>query len=152
MQQTLANPSNAQAIEAFTQAMTHEDIDSVMNLWSPEGEWEVMATGEIFKGLEQIRQLATRSVAARNHPAGDGLLPFNVYSNSEGTKLCWEYVHKGVVTDQWPASTHKVAPGTSFVLPIVLICELHEGKLVKIREYFDLLTLLEPDTSHKLYS
>jgi limonene-1,2-epoxide hydrolase len=37
MQQTLANPSNAQAIEAFTQAMTHEDIDSVMNLWACPG-------------------------------------------------------------------------------------------------------------------
>lgn len=50
------------------------------------------------------------------------------------------------------ASTHKVAAGTKFVLPIVLICEIREGKLVQIREYFDLLTLLESDTQHKLYS
>ncbi len=144
--------TNVETIEAFTQAMTHEDIDGLMKLWEPDGEWEVMATAETFKGLEEIRQLASRSVAARDHPPGEGLLPFNVYNNWEGTKFCWEYVHKGVVTDKWPASTHKVAPGTSFVLPIVLICEIHEGKLVKIREYFDLLTLLEPDTPHKLYS
>src|ERR1700683_1522541 len=137
MQETDVRAVNADAIRTFTHAMTHEDIDSVMTLWSPDGEWKIMATGETFKGLEQIRQLAQRSVAARNHPVGEGLLPFNVYSNAEGTKLCWEYVHKGVVTDQWPASTHKVAPGTEFVLPIVLICELLEGKLVKIREYFD---------------
>jgi ketosteroid isomerase-like protein len=147
-----SDQTNAEAIQAFTHAMTHEDIDGVMKLWAPDGEWEVKATGETFKGLDQIRQLASRSVAARDHPAGEGLLPFNVYSNSEGTKLCWEYVHKGVVTDKWPASTHKVAAGTKFVLPIVLICEIHEGRLVKIREYFDLLTLLEPDTPHKLYS
>jgi ketosteroid isomerase-like protein len=147
-----ADQTNTEAIQAFTYAMTHEDIDGVMKLWDTEGEWEVMATGETFKGLEEIRQFASRSVAARDHATGEGLLPFNVYSNSEGTKLCWEYVHEGEVTDQWPASTHKVAKGTRFVLPIVLICEIHEGKLVKIREYFDLLTLLEPDKAHKLYS
>lgn len=66
--------------------------------------------------------------------------------------ISWEHLHKGVVTDQWPASTHSVAPGTAFALPIVLICELLEGNLVKIREYFDLLTLLEPDAPHKLYA
>jgi hypothetical protein len=32
------------------------------------------------------------------------------------------------------------------------MCEIREGKLVKIREYFDLLTLTDPGTMHKLYS
>jgi ketosteroid isomerase-like protein len=147
-----SDQANAGVIEAFTHAMTHEDIDGLMKLWAPDGEWEVMATAETFTGLHQIRQLASRSVAARDHPAGEGLLPFNVYSNPEGTRLCWEYVHKGVVTDSWPASTHKVAAGTRFSLPIVLICEIHAGRLARIREYFDLLTLLEPDVPHRLYS
>jgi len=81
-----------------------------------------------------------------------GIKPTNVFTNAEGTKLCWEYVHTGVVTDKWPASSHKVVPGTKFDLPIILMCDIRQGKLVKIREYFDLLTLLEPDTPHRLYS
>jgi len=37
-------------------------------------------------------------------------------------------------------------------LPIVLIGEIRQGKLVKVREYFDLQTAAEPGTKHKLYS
>jgi ketosteroid isomerase-like protein len=81
-----------------------------------------------------------------------GIKPTNVFTNADGTNLCWEYVHTGVVTDKWPASARKVAPGTKFDLPIMLMCDIRQGKLVKIREYFDLLTLLEPATPHRLYS
>lgn len=49
-------------------------------------------------------------------------------------------------------TTRKVAPGTTFDLPIILMCDIRQGKVVKIREHFDLLTLLEPDTPHRLYS
>jgi hypothetical protein len=112
----------------------------------------IMATGETFRGLDQIRQLATRSVDARTHGAGLGIKPTNIFTNAEGTKLIWEYVHTGMVTKKWPASSHGPAPGTNFALPIILVGEIREGKLTKIREYFDLLTLLEPGTSHRLYS
>lgn len=138
--------------QIVTKAMTSDDIESMVNVFAPDGEWVIMATGETFRGFDQIRQLATRSVAARDHTSGLGIKPINVFTNAEGTKLCWEYVHTGVVTDKWPASSHKVAPGTKFDLPIILMCDIREGKLVKIREYFDLLTLLEPDTPHRLYS
>jgi ketosteroid isomerase-like protein len=140
-------------VEKFTEAMTHEGVEAMMSLWAPNGEWAIMATGETFKGLDQIRQLATRSVAARTHGSGEGLLPFNVFTNTEGTKLVWEYVHKGVVTDKWPStSAQKPAPGTTFELPIILMCEINDGKLAKIREYFDLLTLTEAGIPHHLYS
>lgn len=150
---TKLNPApETDLAQAFTHAMTHEDIESMLNLFAPDGEWVIMATGETFRGLDQIRQLATRSVAARVHKAEMGLLPFNVFTNPDATKLCWEYVHKAVVTDQWPASTHRPAPGTIVEIPIVLICEISQGKLVKIREYFDLLTTTEPGIPHRLYS
>jgi ketosteroid isomerase-like protein len=149
------SPANnsTEFVQAFTHAMTHDDVEGLVNLWASDGEWVIMATGETFRGLDQIRQLATRSVAARNHAAGEGLLPFNVFADSQGTKFCWEYAHKGVVTDQWPSSSAvKPAPGTKFDLPIVLMCEIRNGRLIKIREYFDLLTLTEPGTPHHLYS
>jgi ketosteroid isomerase-like protein len=147
-----APDSGVDLAEVVTKAMTSDDIESMVNVFAPDGEWVIMATGETFGGYDQIRQLAMRSVAARDHTAGLGIKPTNVFTNFEGTKLCWEYVHTGVVTDKWPASSHKVAPGTKFDLPIILMCEIHQGKIVKIREYFDLLTLLEPDTPHRLYS
>lgn len=149
---TQENMNAGDLVKAFTEAMTHEGVEEMMKFWSPDGEWVVMATGETFKGLDKIRELATRSVAARTHGSGEGLLPFNVFMNVEGTRLIWEYVHKGVVTEQWPASTRKPAAGTEFSLPIILSCDLRDGKLIKIREYFDLLTLTEAGTPHHLYS
>jgi ketosteroid isomerase-like protein len=148
--------TNSELLEKFTEAMTHEGIEVFMSLWAPDGEHEIMATGEKFSGLDQIRQLTTRSVAARTHPGAEkketGLLPFNIFSNVDGTKFIWEYIHKGVVTDQWPGSANKPKPGTAFELPIILMCEVKDGKLVRIREYFDLLTLIEAGTPHHLYS
>lgn len=140
-------------VREFTAAFTSDDIESFMGLIDPDAEWAIMATGETFRGLDQIRQLATRSVAARNHTDGLGIKPTNVFSNAEGTKLCWEYVHTGVVTDKWPSSSaQRPAPGTKFDLPIILMCEIRQRKLVKVREYFDLLTLTEAGTAHHLYS
>ncbi|MGC2243411.1 MAG: hypothetical protein WBA06_07290, partial [Candidatus Aquilonibacter sp.] len=75
-------------VNAFTDAMTHEGVDALMRLWAPDGEWVIMATGETFNGLDQIKELANRSVAARTHGSGEGLLPFNVFTNTEGTRLC----------------------------------------------------------------
>jgi ketosteroid isomerase-like protein len=147
-----SNQNNTNLVKDFTEAMTHEGIEAMMKLWAPDGEWVIMATGETFKGPDQIRQLATRSVAARTHGSGEGLLPFNVFTNTDGTRLCWEYVHKAVVTDQWPASKDRPAPGSKVEIPIVLICEISQGKLTKIREYFDLTTATEPGVHRKLYS
>jgi ketosteroid isomerase-like protein len=140
-------------VKAFTDAMTHEGVEAMLRLWVPDGEWVIMATGETFKGTDKIRELATRSVAARTHGSGEGLLPFNVYMNAEGTNLIWEYVHKGVFTDKWPStSAQRPVPGTTFELPIILSCDIRDGKFTKIREYFDLLTLTEAGTPHRLYS
>jgi uncharacterized protein (TIGR02246 family) len=143
------NPDLAQAITA---AMTSDDVEGMVALFAPDGVWEIMATGETFRGRDQIRQLATRSIAGRDHPAGSGIKPFNVFSNADGTRICWEYVHTAVVTDQWPASTHRPPPGTKLTLPILLSCEGSGGQLTKIREYFDMLTVVEPGTPHHLYS
>jgi uncharacterized protein (TIGR02246 family) len=142
----------ARLVKAMTAAMTSDDVESMVKLFAPDGEWVIVATGETFKGLDQIRQLATRSVAGRDHPTGSGIKPTNVFTNADGTKLCWEYVHTCVITDQWPASKNRPAPGTKAVVPIVLICDIREDKLVKIREYFDLQTVTEPGTPHKLYA
>jgi ketosteroid isomerase-like protein len=150
---TTAILDTADLINEFKAAFTSDDIESWRNLLAPNGEWKIMATGETFSGLDQMTQLATRSVAARKHSGGLGITPTNVFTNAEGSKLCWEYIHTGLVTDKWPStSAQRPAPGTKFELPIMLMCEIRDGKIVRVREYFDLLTLTEPGTPHHLYS
>jgi ketosteroid isomerase-like protein len=149
--------NNADAVKALvdvvTKAMTTDNIDDMVNCFAADSEWIIMATGETFKGLDKIRELATRSVAARKHTDELGIKPFNVFTDPAGTRLCWEYVHTGVVLEKWPStSAQRPAAGTKFELPIILMCEIRQGKLVRIREYFDLLTLTDPGTKHRLYS
>lgn len=51
---TKLNPAlETDLAQAFTHAMTHEDIESIVNLFAPDGEWVIMATGETFRGLDR---------------------------------------------------------------------------------------------------
>ena len=144
--------SDTDLVRAFTAAFTTDDVESFYKLMDPNAEWVIMATGETFRGLEQIKHLTTRSVAARTHGGGLGIKPTNIFTIAEGTKLCWEYMHTAFVTEKWPSSTHRPAPGTKIEVPIVLIGDIQQAKLLKVREYFDLQTATEPGVKHKLYS
>jgi steroid delta-isomerase-like uncharacterized protein len=139
-------------VQEFTRCMGTDDIDGIMKLFTEDSEWILMATGETFHGIDQIRELATRSVNARNHTGERGIHPFDVFTNNEGTRLCWEYVHTAIVTEDWPASKGRPTPGSEFKLSIVLVCEIQNNKIMKLREYFDMQTIVEPGVKHHLYS
>jgi hypothetical protein len=81
-----------------------------------------------------------------------GIKPFNIFTNVERTRLCWEYVHTAIVTEKWPSSTHKPVAGSQISIPIILSCEIRDGKIIKAREYFDMWAIVDPGTPHKLYS
>ncbi len=150
--ETVMSGTQENVVEAFTRCMTTDDIDGIVTLFAKDAEWRIMATGETFTGPEKIRELATRSVAARAHSSSRGIHPFNVFTSADGTGLCWEYVHTAIITENWPASRDRPAPGTEFRLPIVLVCDIRNNTITKIREYFDLQTLTEPGVQHHLYS
>lgn len=144
--------SDTDLVQAFTAAMTTDDLEVFYKLFDRGAEWTIMATGEKFRGLEEIKQLATRSVAARDHTDGLGIKPFNIFTNPEQTRFCWEYVHTAVVTDKWPSSTNRPATGSKINLPILLSCEIYDGLITKVREYFDMWSIVDPGVPHHLYS
>jgi ketosteroid isomerase-like protein len=41
-----AGSNDTDLVAAFTKAMTSDDIDGAVNLFAPQGEWVIMATGE----------------------------------------------------------------------------------------------------------
>jgi len=139
-------------VQAFTEAMTSDDIDGMVSLFAPGAEWVMVATGETFRGNDQIRQLATRSLAAGKAGGETGVKPMNVFANADGTKLCWEYVHMATVTEKWPSSCRTPDAGTGVEIPIVLVCDVRQGKVVGLREYFDLLTGAAYGVPERFYS
>ncbi len=138
-------------VKAFTDAMTTDNIEEVLTCFADDATWTLMPTGEVFQGKDGIRKLARRAVSSRTHTKELGIRPRRVFVNAEGTQMCWEYVHTGFANKQgW---TQDAPPtGSSLNGPIVLICDLKDGKVVALREYLDLLTVLEPDKKPRLYS
>ncbi|MHB8432322.1 MAG: nuclear transport factor 2-like protein [Candidatus Tyrphobacter sp.] len=51
--------SDADLVQAFTAAFTTDDVESFYELIDPDAEWTIMGTGETFRSLEKIKQLAT---------------------------------------------------------------------------------------------
>ena len=41
-------------VRAMTEAMTSDDVESMVNLFAPDGEWLIVATGERFRGLDVV--------------------------------------------------------------------------------------------------
>ncbi len=135
--------ATADFVHKFMRSIVQGDMEALINLFAPEGEWVIMATGEKFKGPSRIHALTSLSVVMRAQGAGLEPEPTSVFTDADGTKICLEYIYRGLVAKDWPKSSHPPAPGTKFEIPVTLIGELQQGKLVKIREYFDWLTLAE---------
>jgi ketosteroid isomerase-like protein len=142
--------TTADFIHKFMRSIVQGDMEALINLLAPEGEWVIMATGERFQGSGRIHALTSVSVVMRAQGAGLEPEPVSVFADADGTKICFEYLYRGLVAKDWPQSAHPPAPGTKFEIPVTLIGEIHRGKLVKIREYFDWLTLAEAGAKNRL--
>jgi ketosteroid isomerase-like protein/integrase len=128
-------------VEAMTDAMTGGTFEGMVDLFSPDGEWVIVATGETFRGLDQIRQLAKRYAAEQDLGSMTGKPP-SVFFRADGKGFIWEYVRNCVVPDNRLSPEAQSSPGAKVNLPTLLMCDVREGKLVQIREYFDRLAIV----------
>jgi ketosteroid isomerase-like protein len=125
------------------------DVDGFMELIHPDCEWTLMATGETFKGSAKIRELAERSVAARVHTEKIKMEPTSLFTTEEHFVI--EYLHRAIVTADWPASENRPAAGTVLDIPICIVAHFKGEKLDWLHEYFDLATV-SGKLGQKLYS
>jgi ketosteroid isomerase-like protein len=140
----------AQFFRRFGEVFLSDDIDGFMELIDDECVWEIMATSEVFAGAAEVRKLAERSVAARTHTA-DLHMTFGDHIVT-ADRMCLEYIHEGIVTENWPASENRPAVGSTFELPICLACRLRDDRFVRVHEYFDLGTVIAGGRNARLYS
>jgi ketosteroid isomerase-like protein len=137
-------------LQTFSDTFLSDDIDGFMQLIDPDCEWMIMATGETFRGASQVRQLADRSMAARQHTKDAHMEFTNLFTSED--QMCLEYTHRFIVTEQWPSSQNRPPVGTRGDLKICLACHVKDGKFNRIHEYFDLGQATEPGTVRHLYS
>lgn len=137
-------------LQTFSDSYLSDDVDRFMQLVDSECEWVIMATGESFRGADQVRQLAERSIAARKHTPDIHIELTNQFWSED--QMCLEYVHRAIVTAQWPSSHDQPPVGTKIDIKIALVCHIKNDKLTSIHEYFDLGQVLHPDKVQHLYS
>jgi ketosteroid isomerase-like protein len=135
-------------IKKFSEVFLSDDVDGMVALTDEDCVWTIMATGEMFHGPDEIRKLAERSIAARQHTSGVHMDFKNLFSTDD--QMVLEYVHSGIITASNDISVKLPTAGTEFVLPICLVCHIKNGKFDKIDEYFDVGTLT--GAKAKMYS
>jgi hypothetical protein len=103
-------------IRAFTDTYLTDDIDEFMKLIDQDCEWVLMATGETFRGTGAIRQLAQRSVAARQHTQEEHMYVTNLFTSED--QMCPEYAHRAIVTEQLTTAQDRPSAGTKVDIKI----------------------------------
>jgi hypothetical protein len=140
-----------EVIEEFKKTFlaVESDINGFMELIDPACVWTIMATGEVFSGFDKVKELAQRSVAARTHTDEIKMEPTSLFTTDDYFVI--EYTHKAIVTEEWPASKNRPAPGSVVSIPICIVAHFKGEKFDWLNEYFDLATASGAQ-GQKLYS
>jgi ketosteroid isomerase-like protein len=139
---TEVNTNRDSAVENFAQKFKKcyltDDLDSFMQLVDKDAVWTFMATGEQFKGTEQIRKLAEKTMAGRIHTKALHMELTNLFCGEE--QMCIEYLHRAIMPEH---STITGAPpaGTEIAVPICITMHVKNGKFDRLNEYMDFATL-----------
>jgi ketosteroid isomerase-like protein len=131
------NSTSESFAETFKKVFLGDDLDGFMQLLDKDAVWTFMATGEKFRGVEQIRKAAERAMAGRIHTK-DLHMEFTNTICSED-QVCVEYLHKGLAPKH---GTIAGSPpeGTEIAVPICLTMHIKNGKLDRMNEYLDMGT------------
>jgi hypothetical protein len=137
--------------DTFAQVLVANNTTALMKMMTTDCEWNLMASGEQFIGIVKVKEMAERSIASRKHISGSQIALSNKFAGED--QFCIQYVHRAVVTDQWPSSLERLALGTMVAINICIVCHVHkDGKVARTDEYFDLGQLLLWGIERELYS
>jgi hypothetical protein len=150
--ETIENVYKVQEIcKKFTKAFLGDDIDIFMKMIAKDCVWNIMATSEEFIGIAKVKELADRSVAARNRTK-EAHMEFTNKFAGEG-QVCIEFIHHAVVLDQWPLCHSKPDSGAVVAINSCIVCQLNKtGMIFRVDEYFDLGQAYSAGTPRQLYS
>ncbi|MBB4633378.1 nuclear transport factor 2 family protein [Sphingosinicella soli] len=129
-------------LREFVRCFVEDDPTSLLAMLSPDCEWTVMPTGERFDGLSEIAGLMDKVQQARTH-SSEARLEIRDAFVGDG-HLCIEFLHRGVIAAGFGGGASDVASGTIFEIDFCATALLRDGKIVRVREYFDHMQLTTP--------
>jgi ketosteroid isomerase-like protein len=126
-------PQAGSVIQKFRTPLPGDDVDEFMQLVDKDAVWTFMATGEKFRGPDQIRMCAERAIAGRLHTKDKHVEVTNLFSTED--QLCIEYLYRPVVPEHGTASA-----GTEIGVPTCITMHVKNGKFDRFNEYVDMAT------------
>jgi len=135
---TNPNAATESFAQKFKKIYLGDDLDGFMQLVDKDAVWTFMATGETFRGIEQIRKASEKAMAGRIHTKDLHMELTNLFSGEE--QVCIEYLHRGIMPER-STITGSPAAGTEFAVPICITMHIKDGKFDRFNEYLDLATL-----------
>jgi len=93
---------NMNIFRAFSEGMYNDNLEGLMEYIDENVEWVIMATGETFRGIDEFRQLALRSMDARKHTKEAHAEFTNVFNSEDQSHMCIEHDHGAIVTENGP--------------------------------------------------
>ncbi len=112
-----------------------------------------MATGETFRGIDEVRQVVLRSRDARKHTEEAHIELMNFFSSEDQSQICIEYDHGAIITEEGARLFGKpAAAGRRVDVKICHVCHVKNGKLDKVHEYFDTAGTMGGIDERRLYS
>lgn len=131
--------NNERIIQAWSDAARSDDVEKFLDEFiDADCEWVMMATGETFRGIDEVRQMSLRSRDARKHTEEAHIEFTNFFSSEDQSQICIEYDHEAIITEEgarlfgMPA-----AVGRKVSVKICHVCHVKNGKLDRVHEYFD---------------
>lgn len=119
----------------FVRVFAGDQIDLLWTIISDDCEWSIMATGEHFRGPDQIRGLIDQVQKARDPSAEARVTIKDAFA--AGDYLCLEFLRQGLVTQGFASDPAAPAAGSLFEIDFCVTAQVRDGKIVRVREYFD---------------
>ena len=124
---------NVELIRSLYDAWNRRDFDTQVAASAPDGQMQVVGTGEVFEGPEGARRYNENW--ANGFPDGQVTVDNIV---ADGDRVVVEFTGRGTHTGTLETSMGAIAPtGRSMTLKLCDVFELSGGKVVRQRSYFD---------------
>jgi len=115
---------------------------ATIELFHPDCEWLLVASGQTFRGRDEVGRMIEQSMAPRD---AQFEVP-NAFAGEDQVFLEW--INQGTITGPIPnffdakGTVMVVPPGTKYSFPVCAVAEVKDSKLYRVREYYDTETLL----------
>jgi ketosteroid isomerase-like protein len=131
--------TNVQLIKAWVDAINRNDVQAELACWQPDGEFEVVATATVYKGLAELERAGRVSASLiAGQPAQGRKQITNLFASEDWT--CVEYSTHATIAGPIRLRGVEVVPDgvtRSVETRVCVIAHVSNGKMDRAREYFD---------------